>query len=46
MLDMLKTEAFTVSVKKETPTLVFLSKSCVIFKKTFFTEHLQVTASV
>lgn len=46
MLGILEAEAFTFSVKKEIPTLLFLSESCVIFKKAFFTEHLQVTASV
>ena len=30
---------------KEVPTQVFSCEICEIFKKTFFTEHLRVTAS-
>ena len=31
--------------KKETPTQVFSSEYCEIFKKTYFEEHLGKTAS-
>ena len=41
----IKIQRKTPMLESQAPTLVFSCKFCEIFKQTFFTEHLQATAS-